>query len=59
MRLSSDGLAPPRPIDSTWQLAWTGGYTIVLTEVRRFMRIWVQTLVPPAITMLLYLFIFG
>ena len=59
MRLTSDGLAPRRPIDSTWQLAWIGGSTIVRTEVRRFLRIWVQTLVPPAITMLLYLFIFG
>lgn len=33
--------------------------TIVRKEVKRFMRIWVQTLVPPAITMLLYFVIFG
>ncbi len=33
--------------------------TIVRKEVRRFMRIWVQTLVPPAITMVLYFVIFG
>ena len=33
--------------------------TLVVKEVRRFMRIWVQTLVPPAITMTLYFIIFG
>lgn len=33
--------------------------TIVVREVRRFMRIWVQTLLPPAITMALYFVIFG
>ena len=33
--------------------------TIVVKEVRRFMRIWPQTLLPPAITMALYFVIFG
>jgi len=33
--------------------------TIVYREVRRFMRIWPQTLLPPAITMALYFVIFG
>ncbi|MEZ5524222.1 MAG: ABC transporter permease [Pseudomonadales bacterium] len=33
--------------------------TIVRKEVRRFTRIWVQTLIPPAITMALYFVIFG
>jgi ABC-2 type transport system permease protein len=33
--------------------------TIVIKEVRRFVRIWPQTLVPPAITMTLYFVIFG
>jgi ABC-2 type transport system permease protein len=33
--------------------------TIVVKEVRRFSRIWVQTLVPPAITIALYFVIFG
>lgn len=28
-------------------------------EIHRFMRIWVQTLVPPVITMTLYFIIFG
>jgi len=32
---------------------------IVHKEVQRFMRIWVQTLIPPAITMSLYFLIFG
>jgi len=33
--------------------------TIVVKEVRRFVRIWPQTLVPPAITVALYYVIFG
>ncbi len=33
--------------------------TIVIKEVRRFTRIWLQTLVPPAITISLYFVIFG
>ena len=34
-------------------------WTLASKEVRRFLRIWVQTLVPPAITMSLYFVIFG
>ena len=33
--------------------------TIVRKEIQRFTRIWVQTLVPPSITMVLYFIIFG
>lgn len=33
--------------------------TVVRKEVTRFLRIWPQTLVPPAITMVLYFVIFG
>lgn len=33
--------------------------TIVYREIRRFTRIWMQTLLPPAITMSLYFVIFG
>lgn len=33
--------------------------TIVTREIRRFMRIWPQTLLPPAVTMTLYFIIFG
>lgn len=38
---------------------WISFTTIVRKEVSRFMRIWVQTLIPPAITMTLYFMIFG
>lgn len=41
------------------QLQWVALKTIVVKEVRRFMRIWLQTLLPPAITMSLYFVIFG
>ena len=37
----------------------TALYTIVHREARRFLRIWPQTLLPPAITMVLYFVIFG
>ncbi|MEC7582437.1 MAG: ABC transporter permease [Pseudomonadota bacterium] len=33
--------------------------TIVIKEIRRFSRIWIQTLIPPAITIALYFVIFG
>ena len=33
--------------------------TIVVKEIRRFMRIWIQTILPPAITMSLYFIIMG
>lgn len=38
---------------------WIALNTILLKEIRRFTRIWVQTLLPPAITMTLYFVIFG
>ncbi|MEM9302537.1 MAG: ABC transporter permease [Pseudomonadota bacterium] len=38
---------------------WIGYETIVIKEVTRILRIWVQTIVPPAITMSLYFIIFG
>lgn len=41
------------------ELYWTAFKSLVSKEVRRFMRIWVQTIVPPAITMTLYFIIFG
>ncbi len=34
-------------------------WTLTSKEIRRFMRIWIQTLVPPAVTMSLYFVIFG
>ena len=33
--------------------------SILNKEIQRFMRIWIQTLVPPAITISLYFVIFG
>ena len=37
----------------------TALYTVARREVTRILRIWMQTLVPPAITMTLYFLIFG
>ena len=34
-------------------------YTLLRREILRFMRIWIQTLLPPAVTTLLYCVIFG
>jgi ABC-2 type transport system permease protein len=38
---------------------WVGYRTIVRKEITRILRIWGQTVVPPAITMTLYFIIFG
>jgi len=38
---------------------WTPFQTIIIKEFLRFMRIWGQTVVPPAVTMALYFIIFG
>ncbi|WP_120513346.1 ABC transporter permease [Photobacterium salinisoli] len=38
---------------------WIAFQSLISKEVNRFARIWVQTLVPPAITMTLYFIIFG
>ncbi|MBL1320193.1 MAG: ABC transporter permease [Methylophaga sp.] len=38
---------------------WVAFQTLLTREVRRFLRIWPQTLLPPAITMTLYFIIFG
>ncbi|MFT4675491.1 MAG: ABC-2 type transport system permease protein [Reinekea sp.] len=38
---------------------WVAFSSIVEKEVKRFLRIWPQTLLPPAITMVLYFVIFG
>ncbi|CAM2773377.1 ABC transporter permease [Vibrio neptunius] len=42
-----------------YRLYWTAFRSLLTKEVNRFTRIWVQTLVPPAITMTLYFIIFG
>lgn len=41
------------------RLQFTAFTTILRKEIRRVTRIWVQTLIPPAITMALYFVIFG
>ena len=41
------------------QRNWTALVTIMRREIMRILRIWAQTLVPPAITMTLYFLIFG
>ena len=41
------------------QLYWVALKSIWTKEIHRFMRIWIQTLVPPVITMTLYFVIFG
>ena len=38
---------------------WVAFVTLVTKEIRRFIRIWTQTLIPPVITMGLYFIIFG
>jgi len=44
---------------TTFKQQMVGLYTIVHKETTRVLRIWVQTIVPPAITMTLYFIIFG
>ena len=44
---------------SEWKYQAIAFKTIFVREVRRFMRIWPQTLLPPVITMALYFIIFG
>ncbi|WKD50938.1 ABC transporter permease [Microbulbifer spongiae] len=41
------------------KLIWISFSTVLRRELRRFIRIWPQTLVPPVITMSLYFVIFG
>ncbi|MGL5335102.1 MAG: ABC transporter permease, partial [Enterovibrio sp.] len=38
---------------------WVAFYSLLFKEITRFSRIWIQTLVPPVITMTLYFIIFG
>ena len=38
---------------------WVAFKTIMIREYLRFIRIWIQTIIPPAITMALYFIIFG
>ena len=42
-----------------WKRQWIAFLTILHKEVTRFLRIWQQALIPPAITTMLYFIIFG
>lgn len=57
--MSSQSVAASTPSRSVAQRNWVALLTIVRREVNRILRIWGQTLVPPAITMTLYFLIFG
>ncbi len=47
------------PRDTTRVTQWVALGTVARREVVRILRIWTQTLIPPAITMTLYFLIFG
>ncbi|MCJ7451804.1 MAG: ABC transporter permease [Steroidobacteraceae bacterium] len=51
--------AGTQAVASTADRRWVGFRTIVIREFSRIVRIWGQTLVPPAITATLYFVIFG
>lgn len=38
---------------------WHGFQTMVIKEIRRFIDFWIDTLLPPIVTMILYLLVFG
>lgn len=42
-----------------WRSSYIALHTMIAKETRRFMRVWIQTLLPPGITTLLYFLIFG
>ncbi|MGJ4803312.1 ABC transporter permease [Luteimonas sp. SDU82] len=53
-----EGTAAQPPVEGT-RLHWIALGTVTRREIMRILRIWSQTLVPPAITMVLYFLIFG
>jgi ABC-2 type transport system permease protein len=53
----SGGAAPPEA--RRLNAEWVGFQTIVIREFGRMVRIWGQTLLPPAVTAVLYFVIFG
>ncbi|MFL2525452.1 MAG: hypothetical protein ACJ0Q7_03035 [Pelagibacteraceae bacterium] len=38
---------------------WIGFYTLYFKEVQRFLIVWIQTIVSPIVTMLLFLTVFS
>ncbi|ELU02114.1 hypothetical protein CAPTEDRAFT_97161 [Capitella teleta] len=59
MEKTGDNGLQNRQQQSEYRYLWVAFVTIFAKEVRRFMRIWPQTLLPPAISMVLYFVIFG
>ncbi len=60
LNADSDALVAPHASKGvTWGQRWIAFRTILYKEVRRILRIWAQTLLPPVITMTLYFIIFG
>ncbi|HSG63821.1 MAG TPA: ABC transporter permease [Gammaproteobacteria bacterium] len=57
--VDTQAVRAPAPPPSLLKVNLVGLATIVRKEVTRVLRIWVQTIVPPAITMTLYFIIFG
>ncbi len=54
------GANPTEEVEFNWLSTNAVGFiTLLLKEVRRIVRIWIQTIIPPAITMTLYFVIFG
>ncbi|MBK1734270.1 ABC transporter permease [Halorhodospira abdelmalekii] len=56
-RFAAEGQRYPRSV--RLRASWVALKTIAFKETNRYLRIWIQTLVPPAITMTLYFVIFG
>ncbi len=56
---SESGIFGSQEIPTRTRAALISLQTIAYKETHRFLRIWIQTLVPPAITMTLYFVIFG
>ena len=54
---SEAAVAPPQPRNYA-SVNWTGLWTLYFREVRRFWKVWTQTLAAPVITALLYMMIF-
>ena len=54
------GAQPPEEIRYNWISTNSVAFvTLLMKEIRRIVRIWIQTIIPPAITMTLYFVIFG
>ena len=57
--ISNQAHTEPDTRQSYAQKMWVAFITLTVKEIKRILRIWPQTLLPPAITMSLYFIIFG